>query len=112
MNLSQSLMGVYNRTYLRFVSGTVGSELCGSHHHQCGSLAISDWRYRPVYPKPLPYPSHGPYQTPHQCLWEELMIDNAEKALAQVCNQLKLDIVDYTAAPVFMNGKEKGLTNG
>jgi hypothetical protein len=39
---------------------------------------------------------------------EELIIENAEQALKKVCELTKADIVDYTAAPIFMEGKEKG----
>lgn len=39
---------------------------------------------------------------------EELIIENAEDALREVCNTTHAEIVDYTAAPVFMEGKEKG----
>ena len=39
---------------------------------------------------------------------EELIIENAEDALKKVCKQTAAEIVDYTAAPVFMKGKEKG----
>ncbi|NNK74328.1 MAG: hypothetical protein HKO94_14155, partial [Flavobacteriaceae bacterium] len=39
---------------------------------------------------------------------EELIIENAEDALKQVCQQTKSEIVDFTAAPIFMKGKEKG----
>ncbi|MDG1714855.1 GH3 auxin-responsive promoter family protein [Lacinutrix sp.] len=39
---------------------------------------------------------------------EELIIENAENALKKVCKKTKSEIVDYTAAPVFMEGKEKG----
>ncbi|WOD42135.1 GH3 auxin-responsive promoter family protein [Hwangdonia lutea] len=39
---------------------------------------------------------------------EELIIENAEDALKKVCKRTKAEIVDYTAAPIFMNGKEKG----
>ncbi|MEJ6793196.1 MAG: GH3 auxin-responsive promoter family protein [Lacinutrix sp.] len=39
---------------------------------------------------------------------EELIIENAEDALKKVCKKTKSEIVDYTAAPVFMEGKEKG----
>ncbi len=39
---------------------------------------------------------------------EELIIENAEEALQEVCKQTNTEIVDYTAAPVFMKGKEKG----
>jgi hypothetical protein len=39
---------------------------------------------------------------------EELIIENAEDALKKVCKKTHSEIVDYTAAPVFMSGKEKG----
>ncbi|NNE32654.1 MAG: GH3 auxin-responsive promoter family protein [Winogradskyella sp.] len=39
---------------------------------------------------------------------EELIIENAEDALKKVCKRTQAEIVDYTAAPIFMNGKEKG----
>ena len=39
---------------------------------------------------------------------EELIIENAEDALKKVCKRTKAEIVDYTAAPIFMHGKEKG----
>lgn len=39
---------------------------------------------------------------------EELIIENAEQALKKVCKLTKAEIVDYTAAPIFMEGKEKG----
>lgn len=39
---------------------------------------------------------------------EELIIENAEEALKSVCKKTSSEIVDYTAAPIFMSGKEKG----
>ena len=39
---------------------------------------------------------------------EELIIENAEDALKKVCKKTKAEIVDYTAAPIYMQGKEKG----
>ncbi len=39
---------------------------------------------------------------------EELIIENAEEALRRVCEKTKSEIVDYTVAPIFMEGKEKG----
>ncbi len=39
---------------------------------------------------------------------EELIIENAEEALEQVCKKTGSEIKDYTAAPIFMNGTEKG----
>lgn len=39
---------------------------------------------------------------------EELIIENAEAALKKVCKRTKAEIIDFTAAPIFMEGKEKG----
>ena len=39
---------------------------------------------------------------------EELIIENAEEALKIVCKKTKAEIIEYTAAPIFMKGKEKG----
>ena len=39
---------------------------------------------------------------------EELIIENAEAALRKVTQETDCEIVDYTAAPIFMEGKEKG----
>ncbi len=39
---------------------------------------------------------------------EELMIENTDMALAKACSATKAEVVDYTVAPVFMDGKEKG----
>jgi len=39
---------------------------------------------------------------------EELIIENAEEALKQVCSKTGAEIKDYTAGPIFMVDKEKG----
>ncbi|MAN58603.1 MAG: hypothetical protein CMC08_02055 [Flavobacteriaceae bacterium] len=39
---------------------------------------------------------------------EELIIENAESALRKATELTQAEIVDYTAAPIFMDGKEKG----
>ncbi len=39
---------------------------------------------------------------------EELIIENAEDALKNVCKKTNTEIKDYTVAPIFMSGKEKG----
>ena len=39
---------------------------------------------------------------------EELMIDNAERALNEACRATEAEIKEYTAAPVFMDGSSKG----
>lgn len=39
---------------------------------------------------------------------EELIIENAEEALKTICKKTGSEIKDYTVAPIFMEGKEKG----
>lgn len=39
---------------------------------------------------------------------EELMIDNAERALNEACKATQAEIKEYTGAPVFMSGSAKG----
>ncbi|MEL1239482.1 GH3 auxin-responsive promoter family protein [Flavobacterium flavipallidum] len=39
---------------------------------------------------------------------EELMVENTDQALAKACHITHAEIIDYTVAPIFMDGKEKG----
>ncbi|WP_394757832.1 GH3 auxin-responsive promoter family protein [Flavobacterium sp.] len=39
---------------------------------------------------------------------EELMVENTDMAIAKTCKLTNSEVIDYTVAPVFMNGKEKG----
>ncbi len=39
---------------------------------------------------------------------EELIMENADQAVARACEITQAEVVDYTVAPVFMEGKEKG----
>ncbi|HEX8562378.1 MAG TPA: GH3 auxin-responsive promoter family protein [Flavobacterium sp.] len=39
---------------------------------------------------------------------EELMVENTDHAIAKTCQATQAEVVDYTVAPVFMKGKEKG----
>ena len=39
---------------------------------------------------------------------EELMVENTEMALTTTCKELNCEIIDYTVAPIFMEGKQKG----
>lgn len=39
---------------------------------------------------------------------EELMVENADRALAKACAATQTEVVDYTVAPIFMEGKSKG----
>ena len=72
------------------------------------------WRYK--IGDTVKFTSINPYRikvtgrTKHHinAFGEELIIENAENALKTVCKKTKAEIVEYTAAPIFMNGKEKG----
>jgi len=72
------------------------------------------WRYK--IGDTIRFTSTNPYRikvsgrTKHHInvFGEELIIENAETALKKVCKKTKAKIVDYTAAPIFMKGKEKG----
>jgi len=39
---------------------------------------------------------------------EELMVENTDMAIAKTCKLTNTEVIDYTVAPIFMNGKEKG----
>lgn len=72
------------------------------------------WRYK--IGDTIKFTSLSPYRikisgrTKHHInvFGEELIIENAENALKKVCKRTKAEIVDFTAAPIFMDGKEKG----
>ena len=72
------------------------------------------WRYR--IGDTVRFTSTSPYRikitgrTKHyiNVFGEELIIENVEKALKKACKNTQSELVDYTVAPVFMQGKEKG----
>nr|WP_299385128.1 GH3 auxin-responsive promoter family protein [Allomuricauda sp.] len=72
------------------------------------------WRYK--IGDTVRFTSTNPYRiritgrTKHHinAFGEELIIENAEEALKQICQKTDAEIMDYTAAPIFMNGSEKG----
>ena len=39
---------------------------------------------------------------------EELIIENADNAIAKACQITNTEMIDYSVAPIFMEGKEKG----
>lgn len=71
------------------------------------------WRY--IIGDTVKFTSKNPYKfvitgrTKHfiNAFGEELMVDNAEKALEIACKQTSAQILDYTAAPVFMDMNAK-----
>ncbi|MBT8186791.1 MAG: GH3 auxin-responsive promoter family protein [Croceitalea sp.] len=72
------------------------------------------WRYK--IGDTVRFTSTSPYRiritgrTKHHinAFGEELIIENAEEALKQVCLKTGAQIKEYTAGPIFMTGKEKG----
>lgn len=72
------------------------------------------WRY--IIGDTVKFLSKNPYKivitgrTKHyiNAFGEELMVDNADKALEKVAEKYGVRIIDYTAAPVFMSEKSKG----
>ena len=72
------------------------------------------WRYK--IGDTITFTSLDPYRikitgrTAHfiNAFGEELIIDNAEKALAEACQKSGAVIRDYTGAPVYISGKESG----
>ncbi|RMA56663.1 GH3 auxin-responsive promoter family protein [Ulvibacter antarcticus] len=72
------------------------------------------WRYK--VGDTIRFTSTSPYRikvtgrTKHHInvFGEELIIENAEAALKKASQLTESEIVDYTAAPIFMSGKDKG----
>jgi len=72
------------------------------------------WRYK--IGDTVRFTSKNPYRirvtgrTKHHInvFGEELIIENAEEALKSVCKKAEAEIKDYTAGPIFMEGREKG----
>jgi hypothetical protein len=72
------------------------------------------WRYKigdtVKFTSILPYRIKISGRTKHfiNAFGEELIIENAEKAIAVACMQTNSEIKDYTAAPAYMGGGKKG----
>ena len=51
-----------------------------------------------------------PIRTKHfiNAFGEELIVENADSALAEACRILNVEVSDYTAAPVYLNDQGKG----
>lgn len=72
------------------------------------------WRY--LIGDTVKFTSLSPYRikitgrTKHfiNAFGEELIIENAEEALKVACAKTNAEILDYTAAPIFMDGNNKG----
>lgn len=72
------------------------------------------WRYLPG--DTVRFTSLNPYRirvtgrTKHHInvFGEELMVENTDQAISKTCAATHTQVVDYTVAPIFMDGKEKG----
>ncbi len=77
------------------------------------STSCGLWRY--IIGDTIRFTSTDPYKfiitgrTKHfiNAFGEELIVDNAEKALAYACQQTNAEVSEYTAAPVFMDNRAK-----
>ena len=72
------------------------------------------WRYKIgdtiLFTSTKPYRIKVTGRTKHfiNVFGEELIIENSDKALKIVAKKTKSEILDYTVAPIFMEGKTKG----
>ncbi len=72
------------------------------------------WRY--IIGDTIKFSSLNPYRitvsgrTKHfiNAFGEEVIIENAERALKTACTKAKAEVLEYTAAPIYMNDKESG----
>ena len=85
----------------------------GKNYAMLISTSCGLWRY--VIGDTVRFTSRNPYKfvitgrTKHfiNAFGEELIVDNAEKGLAAACAATGAEVLEYTAAPVFMNENAK-----
>jgi hypothetical protein len=85
----------------------------GKNYAMVISTSCGLWRY--IIGDTVKFTSVRPYKfiitgrTKHfiNAFGEELMVDNAEKGLAEACRQTGAQVAEYTAAPVFMDAQAK-----
>jgi hypothetical protein len=85
----------------------------GRNYAMVISTSCGLWRY--IIGDTVKFTSTRPYKfiitgrTKHfiNAFGEELMVDNAEKGLAEACRQTGAQVAEYTAAPVFMDAEAK-----
>ncbi len=85
----------------------------GKNYAMVISTCCGLWRYE--IGDTIQFTSTNPYKfiisgrTKHfiNAFGEELIVDNAEKGLAFACEQTGAEVLEYTAAPVFMDQKAK-----
>lgn len=85
----------------------------GKNYAMIISTSCGLWRY--MIGDTVRFTSKNPYKfiisgrTKHfiNAFGEELIVDNAEKGLAEACRRTGAEVLEYTAAPVFMDGNAK-----
>ena len=83
----------------------------GKNYAMVISTSSGLWRYligdtvRFTSPRPYKFVITGRTKFFINAFGEELIVDNAEKGLAEACRQTDAEVMEYTAAPVFMNEK-------
>ena len=85
----------------------------GKNYAMVISTSCGLWRYE--IGDTIQFTSTNPYKfiisgrTKHfiNAFGEELIVDNAEQGLAYACEQTSAEVLEYTAAPVFMDDKAK-----
>ncbi len=85
----------------------------GKNYAMIISTSCGLWRY--LIGDTVRFTSVNPYKfvisgrTKHyiNAFGEELIVDNAEEGLAEACSKTGAEVLEYTAAPVFMDGKAK-----
>lgn len=84
------------RNYAMVISTT-----CGLWRYQIGDTV----RFTSV--RPYKFVISGRTKSFINAFGEELMVDNAEKGLAETCRQTGAEVAEYTAAPIFMDANGK-----
>ena len=85
----------------------------GKNYAMAISTSCGLWRYiigdTVKFTQANPYKFIIPGRTKHfiNAFGEELIVDNAEKGLAYACQQTNAEVLEYTAAPVFMDDHAK-----
>ena len=85
----------------------------GRNYAMLISTTCGLWRYLLGYTvsftptTPYTYINTGPTKCFIKSCGEELIVDNAERALAYACDETGAEVTEYTAAPVFMDGRGK-----
>ena len=87
---------------------------CGVNYALVITTNAGLWRYQigdtVRFPSPHPYRIliTGRTKNHINVFGEELIIENTEEALRRVCAEHQCSVAEYTVAPIFMEGKEKG----